>query len=261
MVKNKNLTKGIIKCMVLLALSAGSLLLSLWIGDSMATLFDSVLDRYLNYTQSMLYLWASALNRIFFWAFLVLLLINAVKLIKYKKLKKSIVQILLISLFIIINTGFLFAVTSFQAKETKTVDSISVKSYVDIRQVFDVSDDDDSYNEQTNYGKVSSEIPVNYEVQQMTSEYTVQTSCIQIIDNSLLSKYYEEQKKRFSAFAVKDLTDLQLEKISADIGCFWSESENTLSILVIKDDKIFNINIVGKGIQGNDQIIKQLRAL
>lgn len=260
MIRNTALTKGIIKCIVLLVFSAGSLLLSLWIGDSMATLFNSVLDRYLNYTESMLYLWASVIDRIFFLVFLILLLINVVKIIKHKKLKRNIAQIIFIFLFIIINTAFLVAVTSLQATELKTVNSISVKSYVDIHQVFDVSDNDDSYSEQTNYGKVNSEVPVNYEVQQMTSEYIAQTSCIQIIDNSLLSKYYEEQRERVQDCTVKDLTDLQLKNISADMGCYWSDNNNTLNILIIKNDVIFHIYLSGEHIR-KDLIVKELNTL
>lgn len=261
MSKNKYITKGIIICIVLLVFSIGSLLLSLWIGDSMAILFNSVLDKYLNYTESMMCLWASALDRIFFWVFLGLMLISVVKLIKHKNIKMSVVQIIFISLFIVINIVFLIAVASCQANDIKTVDSISVKSYVDIHQVFDVSYDDESYSEQTNYGKVCSEIPVNYEIQQTTDEYSVFTSCIQITENSLLSEYYNEQLERFSIFNPKRLDQIQLEKISAEKGCFWNESENTLNILIIKDDKIYKIYLKGENQLENERLIKQLDSL
>lgn len=259
MIKNKALAKGIIKCIALLAFSIGSLLLSLWIGDSMAILFNSVLDKYLNYTESMMYLWASALDRIFFLIFLILLIISVVKIIKHKRLKKSAAQIIFISLFAVINIAFLIAVMSFQASDIKTVDSISVKSYVDIHRVFDVSYDDESYREQTNYGKICSEIPVNYEIQQATNEYSVFTSCIKITDKSLLSKYYDELKARDKDCKVKDLTAPQLKDISADTGYYWSYN-NTLNIVIIKKDVIYKIYLLGEPVN-KDMIVEELNEL
>lgn len=259
--ENKAITKGVVKCIVLFLFSVGSLLLSIWIGKSMGILFNSVLDKYLNYSVSMLYMAATVINRIFSLIFFILLAVSVVKLVKHRIIKKNRLQFTIIFMFAVLNIIFIVTLASLQSKEIRTVDSVTVKSYVDIHEVFDVPANDASYSEQTNFGKVSSEIPVNYEVQQMNSEYIVQTSCVQIIDSSLLSEYYDEQKELFSGSEPEAFSEIQLKEISADNGCFWSESESSLNILIIKGDKVFHVHAVGEGVYGNDRITKQLRDL
>lgn len=258
---NRNKTNYIVMCVVLFILSASSLFLSIWIGNSMGVLFDSVLDKYLNYTNAMLYLAASAVDRIFFVIFLILFIISVVKLIKHKNQKKNVLQILIIVLFVAVNIIFLVLSTTFQANESKTVNSIPVKSYVDIYEIFDIPADDASYSEQTIYGKVNSDIPVNYEVQQMTSDYTVNTSCIEIIDDELLSKYYEEQKSKCGQYSFEDFSAEQLKDTSASKGCIVTESENSLIVLAIKSNKFYKIYISGDDIPEQNQIIKQIELL
>lgn len=260
--EKQNIIKEIIKCVASFIFSVCSLLLSIWIGNSMAILFDSVLDKYLNYTISMLYLSASVINRIFFVIFLILFIVNIVKLIKHKKSKKNIIQIVSIIMFIIVNMIFLIVVITSQAQEIQVVDSIPVKSYVDIHEVFEISSDDESYTEQTNYGKVNSEIPVNYEVQQTTNEYSVYTTCVKITDNDLLYKYYEEQKEKCTYAEINEFNEQQLNEMTADKGCFWSY-ENSLNILIIKDGKIFKIIAEGSEINENyeNNIINAIKTL
>lgn len=255
---SRNKTNYIVMCVVLIIFSACSLFLSIWIGNSMGILFDSVLDKYLNYTSAMLYLAASAVNRIFFVIFLILFIISIVKLIKHKNHKKNILQILIIVLFVAVNIVFLVLSTSLQANESKAVDSIPVKSYVDIYEIFDIPADDASYTEQTIYGKVNSDIPVNYEVQQMTSLYTVNTSCIETIDGELLSKYYEEQKNKYGQYSVEDFSAEQLKDMSASKGCIVTESENSLIVLAIKSNKYYKIYISGDDIPEQNEIIRQI---
>lgn len=86
---NRNKTNYIAMCVVLFILSASSLFLSIWIGNSMGVLFDSVLDKYLNYTNAMLYLAASAVDRIFFCNILNSVYYKCCKTYKAQKSKKE----------------------------------------------------------------------------------------------------------------------------------------------------------------------------
>lgn len=258
---SKNKAKVIIQSIVMLILAAGALSLSLWIGDSMAILFDSVLDKYLNYTESMLYLAACSINRIFFIIFLILFIISIIKLIKNKDLKKNIIRKFIILLFVITNIIFLVLLISLQFNENKTVDAIYVKSYVNIHEIFDIDDNDDSYRELTIYRKINTDIPVNYEVQQTTSECSVHTSCIEIIDSQLLSKYYEEQKSKYIQYKYIDFSESQLKETSVDKGCLGIENDNSIIILVIKSNKFYKVFINGEDIPDQNQILKQIELL
>lgn len=261
--EKKTKTNNIIKTVVLFILFAISLALSIWIADSETFLFNSVLDKYLNLNNIVLYMSAATLNMIFAALFLLLFIIRVVKLIKHKNIKQKKASTVVISLFVVMNIILLILLVCFQVNESRTIDTIpdSVTSYVDINEVYSDVPKTDDYFEQVDFGKITSEIPVNYSVQQRNSDNYIKTSCIEITDPDLLSEYYDEQKERFSINNITDFGASQLDALSADNGCYWKESDISINFLLVKGDKVFNVNITSDNVDVNDRIIAQLAAL
>ena len=153
-------------------------------------------------------------------------------------------------------------VINFQAHEDKVIDTIpdSVGSYVDFNKIFEISPDD-YFHEQTVFNKISTEIPINYDVQQSSSNNSVQTSCIEIIDDKLLSEYYNEQENRYSQHNIIEFNDYELKLMSVDKGFYYMSDNYSLGIVVIKGDKLFDIYIFSKEIEITDVIIQQVASL
>lgn len=169
----------------------------------------------------------------------------------------------LTAVLIISNVISIVFIINFQANEEKVIDTIpdSVGSYVDFNEIFVISPDDDYFHEQTVFSKVSTEIPVNYNIQQSSSNNSVKTSCIKITDDDLLSKYYEEQEKRCKQNNIIEFTDDELKLMSADKGFYYITDNYNLDIIVIKGNKIFDVYIFCENIEITDTIILQIAAL
>lgn len=223
--------------------------------------YNSVIDKYLNYNYIVFIRIFSVLNLIISLCFLILFILSIIKR-NNNKISK-IVSSVLIVIFIIVNISSVAYIINFQANEDKVINTIpdSVGSYVDLGKVFKISPDDDYYQEQTVFNKVSTEIPVNYNVQQSNSDNSIKTSCIEITDDKLLSEYYDEQQKRYSQNNIVEFNSFELNSMSADKGFYYLTDNYNLDIIVIKGNKLFDVYLFSKDIKLTDGIIQQIAAL
>lgn len=259
--ESKKAKRNVIECIVPLVFSVAALVLSLFIGDKMAELFDSVLDKYINYTPSMIFLAGTVINRIFFAVFLIFFILGIVRIIKQKEAKKNIILIVLIAIFALFNIIFFVGTPYLTGDNVKETELIAAESYVDIHDVFDIDENDASYSEQTIINKTADEVPINYEFKQTASNHEVATQCTKILKKDVLLTYYDEQRDETEGYAFEKLNSTQLEKLSAEKGCIGKSSNNSLVVLLVKNDTFYKVYMSGSELPKNDELIKLLETL
>lgn len=259
--ESKKAKRNVIECIVPLVFSVAALVLSLLIGDKMARIFDSVIDKYINYTPLMIFLAAIVINGIFFVIFLVFFILGIVRIIKQKDAKKNIILIILMAIFAVINVAFFAGSPYITGEKINATDLIGVVKYVDIHDVFDIDENDSSYSEQTIINRTADEVPVNYEFKQTASGKEVSTQLTEITDKEVLSAYYDEQRDETEGYAFEKLNSTQLENLSATVGCIGEGSNSSLVVLLVKDDTFYKVYIKGDQLPKNDELIKLLETL
>lgn len=257
----KNGKKNIISIIKLFIFFIVSFLLFLYFKSGINE-YNSILDKYLNFNYIVFIRTFCVLNLVFSICFLILLVLSIIKRNKDNRKISKTVSAIFIVIFIMTNAVSGVYVINFQAHEDKVIDTIpdSVGSYVDFNKIFEISPDD-YFHEQTVFNKISTEIPINYDVQQSSSNNSVQTSCIEIIDDKLLSEYYNEQENRYSQHNIIEFNDYELKLMSVDKGFYYMSDNYSLGIVVIKGDKLFDIYIFSKEIEITDVIIQQVASL
>lgn len=225
--------------------------------------YNSVLDKYLNFNNIILLKIFSAVNLFFAICFFIIFIISVANKNNDKKRSFKVIAIILILIFIVSNLMSGVLIVDFQSNEETVVDTIpeTIESYVDFYKIFKVSPNDDYFNEQTVYYKVSTNIPINYSVQQSSSDSSVKTSCIQITDGKLLNDYYNEQKANYSQYNPILFNDAELNKMSADKGFYYISDDYNLNIVIVKGNKLFNVYLFSKNIDLNSDIFQQIVAL
>lgn len=258
----KNGKKNILSIIKLFVFFIISLLLSFYFKSGLNE-FNSILDKYLNFNYIVFIQIFCALNLFFSICFLILFILSIIKRNKDNRKISKIISVVLIVIFIVTNAVSGIVIINFQTNEDKVIDTIpdSVSSYVDFNKIFKISPDDDYFHEQTVFNKISTEIPINYNVQQSSSNNSVQTSCIEIIDDKLLSEYYNEQENRYSQHNIIEFNDYELKLMSVDKGFYYISDNYNLGIVVIKENKLFNVYLFGENIALTDEIIQQIAIL
>lgn len=238
-----------------------SVLLAFFFNDTL-DFYDSVLDKYLNLNYITLLRAGSVINLVLAVVFALIFIIFLVKKDAGAKAKRNTLIITFI-LFIIANIIMGVFVVNFQANENEVVETIpnNITSYVEFDELFDTASDDDYYQEQTTFNKISTDIPVNYDVQQSNSDSSVKTACVQITDENLMNEYYKEIENRYSNNNPVEFSADELKSISADKGYYYTDGNYTLGIVVLKDDKIFDVYLSDENIELNDNILKQIEKL
>lgn len=257
--KTNTKTNIIIKSFIFFIISV---LLGFYIKTGLSE-YHSVLDKYLNFNCILLIQVFTALNFLLAACFLIFFIICVIKRKQETSKKSKIFSNILIVFLVIVNIVAAISILNFQANENKVVDTIpdSVTSYVDFNNVFEISSNDDYFHEQTVFNKISTEIPMNYNVQQASSDSSVQTSCVEIIDDKLLYEYYNEQEKRYSQYNIIEFTDDELNSMAADKGFYYISDNYDLGIVVIKGDKLFDVYMSSENIELTDVIMLQIAAL
>lgn len=224
--------------------------------------YNSILDKYLNFNYILLIYVFLVLNFLFAVCFLVLFIICVIKRKTEATKKSKIFSNILIVFLVIANIIATISVISFQANEDYVVDTIpdTVTAYVDFNTTFGTSHDD-YFSEQTVFNKISTEIPTNYKVEQASSDSSVQTSCVEIIDNNLLHKYYNEQEKRYLKYNIIQFNADELKSLSADKGFYYVSDNYNLGIVVIKGDKLFDVYAFSENIKLTNELMLQIAAL
>lgn len=254
--------KNIVSIIKLFVFFIISLLLSLYFKSGLNE-YNSILDKYLNYNYIVFIQIFCVLNIVFSICFFALFILSIIKRNKDNGKISKMISSVLIVILIVINAASIVFVIHFQTNEDTVVDTIpdSVGSYVDFNKVFEISPDDDYFHEQTVFNKISTEIPINYNVQQSSSDSSVQTSCIQIIDDKLLSEYYNEQEKRYSQNNIIEFNEDELKFMSADKGFYYVSDNYNLGIVVIKENQLFDIYLFDENITLTDKIMQQIAIL
>lgn len=239
-----------------------SVLLGFYIKTGLSE-YNSILDKYLNFNCILFIQIFTILDFILAACFLIFFIICVTKRKQEVSKKSKIFSNILVVFLVIVNVAAAISIISFQANEDEVVDTIpdSISTYVDFNKVFEISPDDNYFHEQTVFNKVSTEIPVNYNVQQESSDSSIKTSCVEIIDKKLLSEYYDEQEERFSDYNIIEFTDDELNSMGCDKGFYFTSDNYSLEIVVIKGDKLFDVYLFSENIEIDDVIIQQIVAL
>lgn len=224
------------------------------------TEYNSILDKYLNLFTITFIVVSTVAIAAFGIICAVCFIVIVLRRNKMKKKTLKTISAVLIAVFLVINIVPHIGIAVIQANESNVIDSVteSADRYVRFDSVFDKSDTSD-YREQTEFKKICDSIPVNYEVQLSGDSKHVFTECIYITKPDLMTRYYNEQRERYSIFGIVDFSDDELKAMNCDEGFYYTQ-DNTTDVVVIKGDAIFHINLWGQ--QGiNENLMQQIAAL
>lgn len=236
--------KNVALAVVSLILTVVSIVLCVYYKGGLSE-YSSILDRYLHFGQINILMFSAVfmmLSAVFWGIFL------AVTLVRIKKnttKKPVIVCVVFAALFVLANAGTWVGIVAGQQQEDTVVDFVAdTAAHVDFTALFGTPDDA-TYHEQMNQKKTCDEIPVHYEIQQSDAEYFVQTACTELVDADTRTAYYEELQTLYADYGIQPFDADTADALGIVKGFYYTIDQQTLGVVVIKEDKVFNISIDG----------------
>lgn len=221
------------------------------------TEYGSILDRYLNFFSIFLIMLGASIAMI---SALVCAILLVVRIICIKKDTSKVFPIILITVFIVLNAACLISAGALHSK-SEVINSVADQScsYVDFDALFE-SRDENTYQEQIVLYGVGDEIPVNYKIEQSDTKGGVQTKCVKIADDDLLSFYYDELADKYSDYGITDFDSDEAEALGISRGFHYTIDNSELCIVIVMENTVFEIAVDGRT-EIDEAIAGQIRSL